>query len=114
MTPDASLPPADGRLTEQEKAANRRRWWGLTDSPADVQRPTPLMKDAEEWLGPLDAALVELEAVRADLRASRAEVECMADALWAICDGAEAGPQVRIIAAGGLGDRYDHSKPNGR
>ena len=50
----------------------------------------------------------------ADLLAERSEVERMADALWAIRDGAEAGPQDRIIAAGGLGDRYDHSKPNGR
>ena len=49
----------------------------------------------------------------AALRASRAEVEGMADALWAISDG-DGCAQDRIIAAGGLGDRYDHSKPNGR
>lgn len=53
MTADASLPPAiseDGpmtdRLTEQEKAANRRKWWGLTDQ-AEVGTDPAALTDEE-------------------------------------------------------------------
>lgn len=102
-SPDASLPPADvprpvhPRLTEQEKAANRRRWWGLTDSanePADVPRPPPLtdeelaaaqdVSDAAQGILSLldvnpDAAVAQaallVPRLIADLRASRAEKE---------------------------------------
>jgi hypothetical protein len=50
---------------------------------------------------------------RSDMPALVTEVERMADALWAICDG-DGSEQDRIIAASALGDRYDHSKPHGR